>query len=222
MSTSLRSVGKPVIEWPEHKRRAALLVAERRLRYDQIAAEVGVHRETLWGWRQEGPFAGEVSRLRDQMDAEVWDLPIADRTGRLVALQDQYDALLVQWQATNSPIVGRLLLDTLKQAAIEAGQWNPRQDVRLTLDTSSTPMIREVVYGDIEDRIREEEAKIEREMEEGVAPGVGDTVDAEWRPAPALPRLGPAVTNPQRTTASEGGTEPKTEDTDDGWYQEPR
>lgn len=212
MNNRLKSVGQTVADWPENKKKAALLVAERQTSYVAIAEEVGVHRVTIDNWRQEVAFSAEVDRLRERINVEVWDLPIADRAERVRALQQHFDELQLLWQATRSNSISEQMLATMRQVAVELGQWQPKQDVRLSVEQRPV-QIREVVYGRIEDRIADEERKIEQEVADGtfvpVGSSVGETVEGEWRPAPVLPRPERVETEPQ----GEGNTD------DDGWTQ---
>lgn len=50
-------------KWTGQRKKAALLISEGTKNYEEIAEEVGVHRETFWEWRKHPIFQEEVSRL---------------------------------------------------------------------------------------------------------------------------------------------------------------
>lgn len=52
-----------VFIWTGPRKKAALLISEGTKNYDDIAFDVGVHRETFWEWRQHPIFQAEVDRL---------------------------------------------------------------------------------------------------------------------------------------------------------------
>ncbi len=201
-----------VEDWPENKAKAAGLLAVGRLSVIAVAEEVGVVRETLWLWRQDTRFAAEVKRQRQEIHAEVWGLIRAEREGRVRELDEAADKIKAQWLATGSVVHYREYRETLKQIAIELGQWQPKQDVRLSVEERPV-QIREVVYGGIEERIAKEERTIQQEVAEGTFVPIGsldgETVEGEWRDAPVLSKPTKHSTKPQ----GQGDTG------DDGWIQ---
>lgn len=66
--------------------KAALLLAEDELTDEQIAAEVGVHRTTLAGWKKDPMFAGLVGDQVGRLNAAMLRLPIAKKRERLKTL----------------------------------------------------------------------------------------------------------------------------------------
>lgn len=52
-----------VFRWTGPRTKAANLISEGIKNYEEIAEEVGVHRKTLWEWRQHPIFQAEVRRL---------------------------------------------------------------------------------------------------------------------------------------------------------------
>ncbi len=58
-----RAINPNVFKWTGQRKRAALLIAEGRKKYEEIALDIGVHYVTFWEWRQHPIFQAEVSRL---------------------------------------------------------------------------------------------------------------------------------------------------------------
>lgn len=203
MPGHIRLVEQPVEDWSEAKARAAALLADGSTGATAIASTVGVSRETIWGWSKEEPFKAEVQRLRDAIHAEVWDLSLAHREGRIRALHAAAATVWSKFEASGSPVHYREWRETLKQIAVEVGQWNPRADVRLTVDERPTPIVR-VVYGTAEDAIQRERAKIEREVADGTFVPNGEAVEATFRELPKPERF---------------ATEPQGDAHDDEWTQ---
>lgn len=212
MSNALRTVGRTVEDWPDNKAKAAALVAAGNMGFGSIAEEVGITREGLWQWRREDGFAAEVKRLREAIHAEVYDRALAEREGRLNALFAAADALWAQYQANQQPAVIREWREVLKSIAIERGQWNPRADLRLTIENQPIQIVR-VVYGTLEDRISIEERRIEQEVAAGTYQpvGSGGVVEGSFR---ELPRATQYATQPQ----GDRTREPQTND--DEWTQD--
>lgn len=62
-SKEKRAINPNVFKWTGQRNRAALLIAEGRKKYEEIAIDIGVHYVTFWEWRQHPIFKAEVSRL---------------------------------------------------------------------------------------------------------------------------------------------------------------
>lgn len=74
------------------KERAALLVAEDELSNEQIAAEIGIARQTLDAWKRNGLFADRVERIREDIRAAVLAQGIANKQYRIDAANDRHKA----------------------------------------------------------------------------------------------------------------------------------
>jgi hypothetical protein len=62
--TSKKNPTNPnIFNWTGQRKNAALLISEGEKTYQEIAEEVGVHRETFWEWRNHPIFQDEVRRL---------------------------------------------------------------------------------------------------------------------------------------------------------------
>ncbi len=77
---------RPVFRWDNRKRRAAALLAEGGLRVHEVAAEIGVKRQTLWDWHRHPDFKAVVATLETAFEAEARRYAFANRHRRIEAL----------------------------------------------------------------------------------------------------------------------------------------
>lgn len=153
--------------WTDAKRTAAFLLAEGRLGVEAIAAEVGVTRQTLWDWRQDLPFRVEVEQLRKQFDEEFYNHGFANKRIRIGKLIEHAERVEQKLKTRFNLGVAQEFRDTLKQLAIETGQWSYKVNVSGDIEVQQI-QVREVVIELTEDKYREvveaEFAPVERSM----------------------------------------------------------
>lgn len=75
------------------KEKAAQLLARSELAIEEVAAIVGVRRETIWAWNQESEFAARVALLQQRIKEKLETLLISQRFYRQLSLQDQFLSL---------------------------------------------------------------------------------------------------------------------------------
>ena len=79
--------------WNDDRRLAAQLVAEGNLADIDIAAKLGVTRQTIWNWRKTPEFQEFVDELQEAFKTEVRRRGLADRERRVRALNDRWNRL---------------------------------------------------------------------------------------------------------------------------------
>ena len=85
--------------WTAQREKAAALVAEDRQSDEQIAAEVGVDRRTLFNWRAAPEFKARVQETVDAYRAAVRARGIAIVENRVAAQQDRWERMQALIQA---------------------------------------------------------------------------------------------------------------------------
>jgi len=81
-------------EWTQQKREAVALLCESDLRTGQIADRLGVHRTTLYDWRQNPEFAAAVAELEAALSEELSRFTIAKRAERVGGYDERRRRLL--------------------------------------------------------------------------------------------------------------------------------
>lgn len=84
-------------QWNEAKARAAVLVAEDDISNDEIAATVGIHRDTLYEWKKNEAFAARVKEHLDEIEQAMMRHAISKRhkrIGRLQRILDKIDEVI--------------------------------------------------------------------------------------------------------------------------------
>ena len=77
-------------EWDKRTERAAELIAAGDLKYNEIAAEVGIEPRTLWNWRHNPEFAARVNELLDDFRTEARRRGLAVLERRVAAQNDRW------------------------------------------------------------------------------------------------------------------------------------
>lgn len=89
--------GKPLQNWVWNATRtkAAVLIAENNMPLYRIAEELKVSHQTLMNWRVTPEFRDRVTEIESELEAAVFQLPIAKRRERVKGLQDLKERLLL-------------------------------------------------------------------------------------------------------------------------------
>lgn len=80
-------------QWTVIAQKAAQLLADGDLGVGEIAEQCGVHRQTLWEWRQHLEFTAEVEERKEVLRAEIRRHGVAIVEQRLKALDDRWRRL---------------------------------------------------------------------------------------------------------------------------------
>lgn len=141
----------PGFEWTETTEKAAQLIAEGRLTYSAIAAELDVDRKTVWAWRQEPEFTARVDAILEEFREETRRLGLAVLERRLAALNDRWLRLLrvideraadPSMQAAAGGKTG-MLVRTLKR--MKVGDEGPPIDIdEFAVDVALSRELREI------------------------------------------------------------------------------
>lgn len=113
------TLAKNKIDWsPKELKAIELLASPQKMTQEEIAAECGIDRKTLWNWRQQDDFIQAVNDLAYQ--------------GLKARLPDVYEALLLKAQEGNTKAIEL----TLKFADrfIERSQVSIDGDLQINID----------------------------------------------------------------------------------------
>lgn len=80
----------PEFQWDENRRLAAQLIAEGELADKEIAARVGVSRQSLWKWRQEPEFTAGVEAEIDRINTSLRKRAISHIERRVASLNERW------------------------------------------------------------------------------------------------------------------------------------
>jgi len=93
------STSRPAFRWDARKRKAAALVAEGSMSTAEVAAEVGVVYETVWGWQRNAAFAAKVEEGVAAFEQEIRRHAYANRHRRIEALCRRAEEIERVWLA---------------------------------------------------------------------------------------------------------------------------
>lgn len=79
--------------WTHQREQAASLLALDQLTDNEIAAQVGIDRNTLWLWKKSPEFAGKVRSLAELVHESVMQQGIAIKANRVRHLNERYQKL---------------------------------------------------------------------------------------------------------------------------------
>lgn len=80
-------------EWTPQREQAASLLALDQITDTEIAAQVGVDRNTLWWWKQSPVFAAQVKSIADLVNESVMQEGIAVKANRIRHLNERHHKL---------------------------------------------------------------------------------------------------------------------------------
>ena len=81
------------------KERAALLLAERRFDYAEVALRIGITVRTLWTWRRDATFKERVAEIAAELSEAAMGRAIGNKAYRIKVLADKHSDLLAVIEA---------------------------------------------------------------------------------------------------------------------------
>ncbi len=171
----------PPFRWTGRREEAALLIAEDRLTNIEIAAKVGVTRQSIREWKQYPEFMARVDSHVAAMSDAVRERGIANRERRVAALHDRWRRMLRLMEDRAAEMVGvpggetGLLVKQIKavkvkgrgpagRAGTQLALWDPEEGDGALADGGTVEVAEYVVDGTLLKELREHEKQAAIEM----------------------------------------------------------